>query len=419
MAVTRTGSKRLLRDLNQSIVLNLLAQYGPLSRSEVARRSGLPPATITRIAGDFVAGGLVSEEASEEPSGGRRPTLLRINPTAGYVVGVKLREDSMTVALCDLQCVVAHQCEAPLLPGAAPYQAIEAIADAIRRCIEEAGARYNDVLGVGIGLSGLIDSEHGICRYSAILDWRGVEVAAPLEYKLRLPVHVDNDVNTLAVAERQFGAGRTATHFLLVTVGRGVGMGVVIGGEIYRGAHGGAGEFGHMTVDTMPDAPICSCGKRGCLEAAAADYGIVRAALGIDPGHRVEEAVVGIVERARTGDSAARSILARAGTALGVAIANLVNIFDPTLVIVTGEGLRAGKFLLEPLRAALPSHLFGQSVADVPLIVQPTNEVAWARGAASLVLREVFRPPIYETDDPLIIDDLLARARRSRRRARA
>jgi predicted NBD/HSP70 family sugar kinase len=416
MQATRTGSKRLLRDLNRSIVLNLIAARAPISRADLAREGNLPAPTVTRIVGDFVEAGLVIETQSEESSGGRRPVHLTINPDAGHVVGVKLREDGATVALCDLACTVVHHREVALGLGAEPHEVVTVIAAAIERCIEEARVARARVLGVGVGISGLIDSARGICRYSAILGWTDVGLGSALEFKLRMPVRVDNDVNTLAVAERHFGAGRDVPDFLLVTIGRGIGLGVVVGGEIYRGAHGGAGEFGHMTVDTSPDAPPCNCGKRGCLEAIASDYGILRAATGEDPGHHVEDEMGLLVNQAHDGDPRIRAIFARAGTALGVAVANLINIFDPAFVLIGGEGLRAGDLLLDPLHETLPNHVFGSAGKDpsdgaARLFTLTTTDVEWARGAASLVLREVFRPPIYETGTPLPIDDLLARKR--------
>jgi predicted NBD/HSP70 family sugar kinase len=349
---------------------------------------------------------------TDESSGGRRPILLTIKPAAGHVVGVKLREDSITCAVCDLACTVIKHQETPWPPGAEPFQAVEAIADAVEQCIAEAGVARGSVLGVGVGLSGLIDSAHGLCRYSAILDWRNVELGPALEYKLRLPVRVDNDVNTLAVAERHFGAGRDAGDFMLVTVGRGIGLGLVVGGEIYRGATGGAGELGHMTVDTAHDAPPCNCGKRGCLEAVASDYGILRAATSSDPGHHVEDAMSALVARAAAGDQTVRAVFTRAGVALGVAVANLINIFDPSLVLIGGEGLRAAELIEGPLRATIPLHVFGRpdvlSSGSIRLAIHATHDVEWARGAASLVLREVFRPPIYETGEAPVMDMLLA-----------
>src|SRR5258706_4735024 len=339
MVAKRTGSKRLLRDLNQNIVLGLIAEQGPLSRTDLARLCGLPGATITQIVGDFVAADLISEVTSGESSGGRRPILLSIQARAGYAVAVKLREDGMTLTVCDLTCAVIHHREDSLPTGALPFEAVEVIARAVERCIKEAGIPRKRVLGVGVGLSGLIDSARGSCRYSAILGWRDVELGSALEFKLRLPVRIDNDVNTLAVAERYFGAGRDAANFLMLTLGRGIGLGIVIGGEIYRGSSGGAGEFGHMTIDTAADAPVCNCGKRGCLEAIASDYGILRAATGADPGHHVEDAIGTLIQRARAGDEATRAIFTRAGTALGIALANLANIFDPSQVLISGAGL--------------------------------------------------------------------------------
>ena len=233
-----------------------------------------------------------------------------------------------------------------------------------------------------------------------------------------MPIRIDNDANTLAVAERYFGSGRDAANFLLVTVGRGVGMGIIVKGEIYRGSHGGAGEFGHMTVDASADAPMCNCGKRGCLEAIASDYGILRTATGRDPGHHGEDTIENLVEQAHRGDESLRAIFARAGNTLGIAIANMINIFDPARVLICGDGLRSGNLLLEPLhagllleplRAAIPLHSFGPFPPISP-IVHSMDETNWTRGAASLILREVFQPPIYESEEPLAIDELLSQA---------
>jgi len=408
MASTRAGSKRLLRDLNQSIVFNLMAEQGSISRTELVRRSGLPAATITRIVGNFLAAGLVSEVSSQASSGGRRPILLSINSSAGHVIGVRLRENGIKVTVCDLNCAAVHSCEA-YMSDTDPHRVVATLAETVKRCISEAGISLRSILGVGVGLSGFINSERGICRYSPILNWRDVELGPALALKLHLPVRIDNDVNTLAIAERYFGAGRDAGDFLLVIIGRGTGLGIVVKGEIYRGSHGGAGEFGHMTVDTSPDAPICSCGKRGCLEATASDYGILRSALGRDPGHQVEDTIDDLVEQARQGDESLRTIFARAGTALGIAIANMITLFDPACVFISGEGLRAGNLILEPLRATIPLHSFGPFPPISP-IVHPLDETNWTRGAASLILREVFQPPIYESEEALAIDELLSQA---------
>jgi DNA-binding MarR family transcriptional regulator len=206
MANTRTGHKRLLRDLNQSIVFNLIMEHGSISRTDLSKQSELPAATITRLVGEFLAAGLISEKQAEESSGGRPPVLLSINPTAGYVVGIKLREDGMAIAICDLNCTILYSAEEELTNGTSPQQVVRTIAEVVKRSLSTSGIPLDKVLGIGVGLSGLIDSVRGICRYSAILDWRDVELSVALSLELHLPVRIDNDVNTLAVAERFFAA---------------------------------------------------------------------------------------------------------------------------------------------------------------------------------------------------------------------
>lgn len=407
MTQVRTGSKQLLRDLNQNLVFNAIANRGAISRTEIAHETGLPAATVTRITREFVAASLVTEEvsAASDASSGRRPILLRINPSMGFVVGVKLREDSMTLAVCDLGCAVMHSLDVALPDGSEPHEVCDAVANAVAEAMRQANAAPHRLLGVGIGMAGLIDSANGVCRYSAIMGWRDVELQSPLEYKLRVPVRLDNDVNTLAVAERLFGPGRGANEFIVVTIGRGIGLGVVIGGEIYRGVNGGAGEFGHITIDLSSNAPLCNCGKRGCLEAIASDYGILRAALKHDPGNHVETEMRALLKRAD--EPEVQRIFAHAGEVLGVAIANLVNIFDPQLVLLTGEGVNAGEMLLAPMRAAIPQHTFGQPFDQAIVQVAPADDIAWARGAASLILQEVFHPPIHNSEESRMMASLL------------
>lgn len=409
----RTGSKQLLRDLNQNLVFNAIVAAGAISRTDIAHETGLPAATVTRITREFVASKLVTEEVSAtgDASGGRRPILLRIDPTLGFVVGVKLREDSMTLGVCDLGCSVVHSYEAALPEGNAPDAVCDAIAAAVTEALRQANIPRQRLLGVGIGLAGLIDSVAGICRFSAIMGWRDVELQTPLESRLHVPVRLDNDVNTLAVAERLFGPGRDAGDFIVVTIGRGIGLGVVIGGEIYRGASGGAGEFGHTTIDMSHDAPVCNCGKRGCVEAIASDYGILRAALQRDPGNHVESEMRALLKRIN--EPEVRHIFAHAGEVLGTAIANLINIYDPKLVVLTGEGVNAGEVLLEPMRAAIPKNVFGRAYDQDSLQIIPADDVAWARGAASLIMQEVFHPPIYSTDESSMMASLLALSRPS------
>ena len=250
------------------------------------------------------------------------------------------------------------------------------------------------VLGMGLGMAGGIDRRSGVCRFSPFLGWRDVPLRQMLEKRLGLPVVIENDVNTFTMAEKWFGAGVGVSDFLVVTLGRGIGMGMVLNGQLYRGGCGGGGEFGHTTV--APDGPQCDCGKKGCLETFASDPAILqrmRSSLGRDI--TMEQAVA----LARQGDAVAHSIFAAAGRTLGTAIADLINIFNPPLLVVGGEGAHALDLMLDPLQDALRANCFDGFFDDMRLVVEPWGDDAWARGAASLMLEELFRPTLYHGDE--------------------
>ncbi len=388
---TLRGGGGLMRELNATALLNLIKERGQISRIDLAHTSGLSPAAVTVITRALIRRGLVRETGPGESRGGRRSVLLQLEPSAGYVVGLKLMEQAAALAVTDLAAnVVFHEVHRVDVRGQGPTAAVEPVRAALRA----ARIAPERLYGVGVGLSGVIDAEAGVCRYSALLGWRDVDVRAPLEAALGHRVWVDNDVNTLAIYEQWFGAGRGQSNVLVVTVGRGVGLGIVAQGAFYRGSTGGAGEFGHTTL--VPDGPECSCGKQGCLEAYVSDAAIVRAARGA--GCEVED-VAAVRAAAQRGDPGARQAYDEAGRALGIGLANLVNLFDPGLIVLAGEGAVAGDLLFGPMRAALARYVFDRLGANLRIVIEPSGDESWARGAASLVLRELFRGPLREAAD--------------------
>jgi N-acetylglucosamine repressor len=221
-----------------------------------------------------------------------------------------------------------------------------------------------------------------------------VPLAQLLAQQLDLPVIVDNDVNALTVAEQWFGAGRSVQDFLVISIGRGIGMGMVLDGQLYRGAGGGAGEFGHTIV--VPDGPRCACGKHGCLEALISDAALTqRAATALGRAVTIGEAV----DLALRGDASLQAIFASAGRTLGMAVANLVNVLNPALIIIGGEGTRAGSLVSDPFQAALRANCFDGLADDLRVVTEPWGDDAWARGAASLLLSELFRPALHRSEE--------------------
>ena len=383
----RSASRELMREINQALVLGIIRDQGPIARTEIAERARLSPATVSGITGELLERGLVYEHEVGTSTGGRRPILLALNPRAGFVLGAKLTETQIVAALTDLGPEIVEQRSVPLGPDHRP----EAVAATLAGLVADLRAAHpaGRILGLGLGMAGAIDRRAGTCRFSPFLGWRDVPLRDLLEARLGLPVAVENDVNTLALAEQWFGSGQGVNDFLVVTLGRGVGLGMVLDGRLYRGGRGAGGEFGHLTID--PAGPPCDCGKRGCLEALVADPALTRAAasaLGREIGLAEAAAL------ARAGEPAARAVFVGAGQTLGLALAHLVNVFNPTLLIVGGEGVQTLDLLLDPLAAALAANCFDGFFADLRLVVEPWGDDAWARGAAGLMLDEFFRPDL-------------------------
>jgi N-acetylglucosamine repressor len=397
------GSRSLSRDLNASLLIELVRRFGPISRAELSRQSQISAPTVSAIVAQLLARGTFSEVAVAPSSGGRPPVLLQLNPHAGYVVGIKLRADGLTTVVCDLDArVVATEERSVSLVGD-PAAALAAVEQATRQALRGAGVARAKVLGVGIGLPGVIDSLRGTCEFSHLLQWHEVELAAPLQRRLRMPVWVDNDVNTLAIAEKWAGDGIAARDFITLSVGRGLGLGIVIDRTVYRGAVGGAGEFGHVIVD--PDGPECECGQSGCLEALVGERALLQRVSAL---HRREISRPELIELAASGDEITEQVLTNASQRLGLAVANVVTLLNPELVIICGEGTQLGGPFLDSVIAAIRDLTFAGLGKQIEVKVQQWGDDAWAVGAATLVLRESFALPGPDEDSRALWHRLVA-----------
>ena len=397
------GNRELIRAINRSHVLNAIKSHGPIGRADIARQTGLSPATVTSISAKLISQKLVLEKSAGDSSGGRPPILLVINPKGGYVVGIKLTETHAVCALTDLEALVIAK-SSMSLSGHDPAQVVDDLAQMVLTFIREQKIIKKQLLGVGIGLAGIVDAENGILRQSPIYGWDNVPLRSMLQSKLRIPVYIENDVNTLTLTEKWFGHGQGIDHFLTVTVGRGIGLGIVVNGQFYRGQTGGAGEFGHITID--PDGPLCACGKHGCLEAYVGDPGLIRSAGEAITRGELSTPVQNLDELlslAQMGNAAALQIFDQAGRILGIGIANLINLFNPKKIIISGEGTREGDFLFVPMKESIQQNTMPGLFDPNTIVIAPWGDDAWARGAAGLVLREVFESPIHKNIATLVL----------------
>lgn len=401
----RTGDRQLIKELNIALVINTIRQHEPISRVDIAERTGLGRSTVTGIINTLLKEGLVSESGSADSVSGRRPVLLSFNASARYAVGVKLAPRQATVALVDLNGKVLYAEEIPVTPHRGPEVVVHAINDALEAALHRQGASRDQLLGLGLAMPGVVDPATGTALSSYFLGWANTPVRDLLEQELDLPVYVDNDANAMALAETLYGAGRGAEHVLAVTVGVGIGAGVIIDGNIHRGAYFSAGELGHVCV--QPDGPTCVCGRRGCLEAVAADAAMVRRAreeLLAGRADLLRKLVGGhvdlltredVVAAALEGDESSRAILAESGRWLGLVAGNAMNLISARRIVVGGEAaLEAGELILGPMRESLLGVLFPAPPEGFQVVLSTLGRHAWVQGAAALVLADAFEVPI-------------------------
>jgi predicted NBD/HSP70 family sugar kinase len=378
------GNQRFIREYNRGLVVNLLRTDGPMSRADLARRTGLAPSALTQRIRDLIDEGLVTETGKGESSTGRPPTLVSLNPNYASAVGVKIERTRLRAARVNLAGTVRARYEIDFDPFPEPLELISLLEKAVEHL------NSTRILGVGISVSGFVDTINGIDLYSPILGWENVPLVEPLKERLDLPVHLENDVNALTVAESWHGAGADYRNFFCLTVGEGIGAGLVVDGSLYRGAFGGAGEAGHMMID--PSGPRCRCGERGCLEVFASDQYLKREAL------RLGYADIDQLEQAsREQDEQAIGVFERMGHYLGIGAKNLVNVLNPQAIVLGGERMEASDLFLPAFEAEVREHSFAEAAKDLEIVPALLGEDGFLIGAATIVAAEFFQLPTERT----------------------
>ncbi len=358
--------------------------HGPLSRTDVARATGLSQAAVTKSVAPMIAAGLVVDHGHTLRGGprGRPANPITVDPAALVVLGIKVNPTEIIGVATDLSAqllVSTHQPTAPAFDAV-----VDGVAEIAERLCELLGDRRDRLAGVGVSVSGDVDTRGGIVRESALLGWSGEDLGTALEQRLGIRVLIENDVRALTIAEHWFGVGIGTSSFAIVTIGSGIGCGLHVNGEVVEGAFGVAGEIGHLPLTS--ERFVCACGRRGCVEAVASTGAIVRAVAEASgsPVGSIAEAV----RRAHDGDPAAIEVFDRAGTVIGTAIATVANLTGPEIVLITGEAVSDYDLYDERVRAAFEAHAFG-AAANCRILLRPHAFEDWARGAAAAALRGI------------------------------
>lgn len=370
----------------ETAVLAMLLAESPLSRVELARRTGLSSTAVTKAARPLIDDGYLHELPPERtaPGAGRPVNPLAVTAEREFFVGVKISGDTLYGTVCDLRARTRASAHRPL-GDRDPDSVCALLADLVDELLDTEPEFRSRTRHLGIAVSGDVDRDAGRVRYSGLSGWRDVPLAEMASRATGLVVTVENDVKAITVAEHWFGEGIGTEYFALVTIGAGIGSGLVVNGQLLAGAYGVAGEVGHISID--PAGPLCHCGQVGCVEATASTDAILAAVRGATG--RSELDFDGAVQLARGEDPAARDAFARAGHAIGVGIASLVSLFGPERVVVTGEGLDTYDLFGTHIKEAYAAHCF-KAAGKCPLTLRPLPWEEWARGAAVVGLQALF-----------------------------
>src|SRR3954468_1732525 len=391
-AVSTHGALHQLRTANRRHVIETLRTSGSMTRSALARATGLSRTTISTLLGELIDHGIVSEASDDDAAArrgaGRPATVVRLDHSAGAAVSIDVGARHLAVAVGALAHQVLAERWVPLPAAHQAADGMERAAELVRDTLAEAGVEESAVIGAAMGLPAPISQPAGLIASSNILPgWAGVQVADEMSERLGLPVFVENDSNLGALAESAWGAGAGFDQLAYIKAATGIGAGLVQDGKLFRGTTGTAGEIGHTTV--AEDGPICRCGNRGCLELYAGGAALLGALRQSHPDVETLERVVELAHEEN--DPACARVLADAGSHIGVAIANLINLFNPRRIIVGGELAAAGETVLGPMRVAAERSAVQAAVEAVEIVPGVLGHRAEVLGGLALVLFEPWR----------------------------
>lgn len=412
------GTFQWMKTVNKTIVLNKIRTDAPISRAQIAKETELTPPTVSSIVKELLQQGLIMESESGDSSGGRKPTMLRIQHTAFFVIALDAGPDTVDCAVSDLGGnVIKRSSERIHLPTSE-----DAFLDMLKKCITDiikaAALDPDKTLGIGVAMHGVVDVKTGTALYAPNLNLTAIPIKASLEETFDSEVIVENDARAMALGEAWFGSHDEAGSMLAVNFGRGVGAGMIVNGELYHGAQDIAGEVGHMTIDM--NGSVCACGNKGCLQTFAtgeaigrrAAHGIERDekgeatadvsaagngvmdATGVDgtAGGKGNQAITGemVYERAVSGDSRSVEVLEETGAIIGIALTNLIHVMNPEKIVLGGGVMKAEAFLLPRIRQAVQDRALTTGAKRTAISTTELGDDATLLGAVSLFLVEVF-----------------------------
>jgi glucokinase-like ROK family protein len=397
----KTGSFEGMRSLNQSSVLNLIRLREPISRAEIAKITKLTRPTVGDIVSNLVEQNLVIEkESNSSKQGGRKPIMLSINYKARYIIGVYAAAEIIRVSLTTMDGHIVYNLSKELETLPSKEDFITLIKECIYSVLENSNADKSLIIGIGFAMHGLVNPDEGLAIFSPHLHLENMPIKEILEQEFHLPVTLENDVRALAMAESWFGQGKGVSDFICISVGRGIGSGIVMNSEIYKSSFHTAGEIGHTVLDV--NGPMCECGNNGCLEAYASEAAILKKVLkGLDSAEnsilkewvkadRSNLSIELIFKAAENGDPLASLIVEQSAKSLGLATANIINILKPSKIILEGRIFEQGDLVISCVKEMAGKYTIRSLEEEVDIVCSALGKKGMILGAVSIVVKKMF-----------------------------
>lgn len=400
-----------VREINLSLVLRLIHTQAPISRAQLAVVSGLNKSTVSSLVDELLESKLVHETGSNTGGAGRPATLLEINPQVGCIIGVELGVDFVSVAVTDFLGNILWRRREDADPTEDQDKMINQTLQIVKEAMSIGKKKNYHFLGLGLATPGTVDVENGVLTFAPNLHWRNVPFVKIFSEQTKLKVFVENDANAAAIAEHLFGTARHSQDFLFVFAGVGIGGGLFLNGELYRGRNGYAGEIGHSPIMAEPSQTVCHCGNRGCWETYANQYSIIQRVQArlevrrssIIPKLMAEQnaplSIPLIKQAADAGDIEAIDSFTEAGHAMGQGLAGLINIFNPEKIVIGGPLSVAGEYLLPAIKETVTRHALPESMQHTSVVLSPFGPDASLIGAIAIVANNILSQPTYAKKD--------------------
>ena len=388
-----------LKEINRKNILRIVLEIGPISRIDISRQLKISRPTTSAYIGELIKDGLIEElgKSDSTPSGGKKAVLLQFNSRAGYIVGAMIGVNNIRIALTDLRSNIIEIIKIPTEEWLGPDAVIDKLVKNLKKIIRISRVNKEEIIGIGIGATGLVDSEKGLVIFSPNLDrWNDIKLKEIVEEKIGLPTFIENECRVQAIAEKKYGLAKNIKNFVCVETGAGIGTGVFIDNKLVTGDKGMAGEVGHI-ITNLAGNRICHCGNKGCLETLCSTSSLIDDIMAdIKKSERFSEygssrlKTEDLYRLYEQGDKIVTGNVEKNAEYLGIGISNTIKMFNPELIIIHGEIIKFGNKYLSKVKESVSKNTFPKVKDNYNIQFSKLGENVGLIGAASIVFDNIF-----------------------------